>query len=156
RVARHAPDLPTKLLAVDIVTPSDLVAHNPNAVGGDPYGGSAELDQSLLWRPLPAASRHSTPIPGLSHIGASPHPGAGLRGPGPPRCTPAHPDGAPAAPPLTASTKANAAAASTTGSDHAHSPRNETAVAPATQPAKKPTRTPKGLFTRSLSSSVSG
>jgi len=80
RVARHAPDLPTKLLSVDIVTPSDLVAHNPNAVAGDPYGGSAELDQNLLWRPLPAASRHATQIPGLWHIGASTHPGAGLGG----------------------------------------------------------------------------
>src|SRR5262244_716260 len=80
RVAQHAPDLRAKLLSVDIVTPSDLVAHNPNAVAGDPYGGSAELDQNLLWRPLPAASRHATQIPGLWHIGASTHPGAGLGG----------------------------------------------------------------------------
>jgi len=40
RVAKHAPDRPTKLLSVDIVTPSDLVNHNPNAVADDPYGGS--------------------------------------------------------------------------------------------------------------------
>ena len=57
-----------------------IVVHNPNAVAGDPYGGSAELDQNLLWRPLPAASRHATQIPGLWHIGASTHPGAGLGG----------------------------------------------------------------------------
>jgi len=80
RVARHAPDLFSKLLSVDIITPRDLVAYNPNAVAGDPYGGSAELDQNLLWRPLPAASRHATQIPGLWHIGASTHPGAGLGG----------------------------------------------------------------------------
>jgi phytoene dehydrogenase-like protein len=80
RVARHAPDLTAKLLSVDIVTPSDLVAHNPNAVAGDPYGGAAELDQNFLWRPLPEASRHATQIPNLWHIGASTHPGAGLGG----------------------------------------------------------------------------
>src|SRR5262245_58392291 len=80
RVSRHAPDLHTRLLAVDIVAPSDLVAHNPNAVAGDPYGGSAELNQNLLWCPLPVASRHATQIPGLWHIGASTHQGAGLGG----------------------------------------------------------------------------
>ncbi|MFI8182249.1 NAD(P)/FAD-dependent oxidoreductase [Actinacidiphila glaucinigra] len=80
RVARHAPDLPGKVLAWDAVTPVDLAAHNPNAVAGDPYGGSAELDQSLLWRPLPGASRHATPVPGLWQIGASTHPGPGLGG----------------------------------------------------------------------------
>ncbi|MET8638744.1 NAD(P)/FAD-dependent oxidoreductase [Streptomyces sp. NPDC004680] len=80
RIARHAPDLPEKLLAWDAVTPSDLLAHNPNAVDGDPYGGSAELDQALLWRPLPGAARHATPVPGLWHIGASTHPGPGLGG----------------------------------------------------------------------------
>ncbi|MEU6345649.1 NAD(P)/FAD-dependent oxidoreductase [Streptomyces sp. NPDC046977] len=80
RIARHAPDLPGKVVAWDAVTPRDLAAYNPNAVAGDPYGGSAELDQSLLWRPLPSAPRHATPVPGLWHIGSSTHPGPGLGG----------------------------------------------------------------------------
>ncbi|MEV7189044.1 hypothetical protein [Kitasatospora sp. NPDC093102] len=80
RVARHAPDLPGKVLAWDAVTPTDLASYNPNAVAGDPYGGSAELDQNLLWRPLPGAPRHATPVPGLWQIGASTHPGPGLGG----------------------------------------------------------------------------
>jgi phytoene dehydrogenase-like protein len=80
RIARHAPDLPDKVLAWDAVTPTDLASYNPNAVAGDPYGGSAELDQNLLWRPLPDASRHATHVPGLWHIGASTHPGPGLGG----------------------------------------------------------------------------
>ena len=58
----------------------DLAAHNVNAVHGDPYGGSAELDQNFLWRPTPAGARHTTPVPGLWHIGASTHPGPGLGG----------------------------------------------------------------------------
>ncbi|MEW2398256.1 NAD(P)/FAD-dependent oxidoreductase [Streptomyces sp. NPDC046862] len=80
RIARHVPDLHDKVLAWDAVTPTDLAAYNPNAVSGDPYGGSAELDQNLLWRPLPAAARHATPVPGLWQIGASTHPGPGLGG----------------------------------------------------------------------------
>ncbi|OPF78905.1 dehydrogenase [Streptomyces antioxidans] len=80
RIARHAPDLPGKVLAVDVIAPPDLARRNPNAVDGDPYGGSLELDQSFLWRPLPATGRHATDVDGLWHIGASTHPGAGLGG----------------------------------------------------------------------------
>jgi len=47
---------------------------------GRPYGGSAELDQSLLWRPLASSGRHATPVGRLWHIGALTHPGAGLGG----------------------------------------------------------------------------
>ena len=80
RIARHAPDLRDKIRGIDILTPDDLRARNPNAVSGDPYGGSAELDQSLLWRPLASSGRHATTIGRLWHIGASTHPGAGLGG----------------------------------------------------------------------------
>ena len=80
RVARHAPDVRDKIRAIDVLTPDDLRHRNPNAVGGDPYGGCAELDQSLLWRPLASSGRHATPIDRLWHIGASTHPGAGLGG----------------------------------------------------------------------------
>jgi phytoene dehydrogenase-like protein len=80
RIARHAPDLRSKILAIDVVTPADLAAYNPNAIQGDPYGGCAELDQSFLWRPLPSSGRHATEVRGLWHIGASTHPGAGLGG----------------------------------------------------------------------------
>ncbi|SDM07538.1 phytoene desaturase family protein [Nonomuraea jiangxiensis] len=80
RIARHAPDLRDKVLARDVITPVQLSARNPNAVGGDPYGGANELDQSYLWRPLPSSGRHATGVGGLWHIGASTHPGAGLGG----------------------------------------------------------------------------
>jgi phytoene dehydrogenase-like protein len=80
RIARHASDLRDKIRGIDILTPTDLLARNPNAVNGDPYGGSAELDQSLLWRPLASLGRHATPVGRLWHIGASTHPGPGLNG----------------------------------------------------------------------------
>jgi len=80
RVAQHVPDLRDKIRAIDVLTPDDLRDRNPNAVSGDPYGGSAELDQTLLWRPLASSGRHATPVGRLWHIGASTHPGAGLGG----------------------------------------------------------------------------
>ncbi|MQA10217.1 MAG: FAD-dependent oxidoreductase [Pseudonocardiaceae bacterium] len=80
RVARYAPGLRSLVRGMDVITPADLAAANRNAMAGDPYGGSAELDQNLLWRPLPSAARHRTPVRGLWHIGASTHPGPGLAG----------------------------------------------------------------------------
>lgn len=75
RVAAHAPGLRDLVLGMDVITPADLAAYNPNALEGDPYGGSVELDQNFLWR-----GSHATPVPRLWHIGASTHPGPGLGG----------------------------------------------------------------------------
>lgn len=80
RVEEHAPGLRSSILHTTVITPEDLAAANPNAVHGDPYGGSMELDQNLLWRPLPDSGAHTTPIGSLFHIGASTHPGGGLSG----------------------------------------------------------------------------
>ncbi|MBA0127577.1 NAD(P)/FAD-dependent oxidoreductase [Haloechinothrix sp. YIM 98757] len=80
RVASHAPGLGDRVRAIDVITPVDLAAHNVNAVHGDPYGGSAELDQNFFWRPTPACGSHATPVRGLWHIGSSTHPGPGLAG----------------------------------------------------------------------------
>ncbi|WP_104525920.1 phytoene desaturase family protein [Blastococcus atacamensis] len=78
RIERQAPGLRERVLGVRALSPVDLQAANRNAVDGDPYEGSQELDQNLLWRPGPLTSRHRTEVPGLWHIGASTHPGAGL------------------------------------------------------------------------------
>ncbi|GGJ39079.1 phytoene desaturase family protein [Paenarthrobacter histidinolovorans] len=80
RLEQFAPGTRASVLASDILAPTDLALANPNAVNGDPYGGSAELFQNLLWRPFPEASGHRTAIQGLWHIGASTHPGPGLSG----------------------------------------------------------------------------
>lgn len=78
RIERFAPGLGASVLGVDVISPVDLQGANVNAQGGDPYGGSAELHQNLLWRPLPSASRHRNAVRGLWHIGAATHPGPGL------------------------------------------------------------------------------
>ncbi|MFE4196986.1 phytoene desaturase family protein [Paenarthrobacter sp. NPDC056912] len=80
KLEEFAPGARASVLGWDIVSPQDLAANNPNAVKGDPYGGSAELFQNLLWRPFPSAAGHQTPVKGLWHIGASTHPGPGLSG----------------------------------------------------------------------------
>jgi phytoene dehydrogenase-like protein len=80
RIERHAPGLGDLVVGRAILTPDDLAAHNPNAIDGDPYGGATDLDQRLLWRPLPSAAHHATPVKRLWHIGAATHPGPGLSG----------------------------------------------------------------------------
>lgn len=79
-VEEHAPGTKESVRGIKAFSPADLESHNPNAISGDPYGGSAELDQNLLWRPGPASAKHRTRIKGLWHIGAATHPGPGLGG----------------------------------------------------------------------------
>lgn len=79
RIERYAPGLRDSVIGRTVLTPADLTAANANAVHGDPYGGAAEIDQSLLWRPG-TGTGHRTGIDGLFHIGAFTHPGPGLGG----------------------------------------------------------------------------
>lgn len=79
RVEQHAPGLSDRVLARHVISPAGLSAANANAVHGDPYGGAAELDQSLLWRPG-TGTGHRTGVGRLFHIGAFTHPGPGLGG----------------------------------------------------------------------------
>ncbi|GAB2459522.1 NAD(P)/FAD-dependent oxidoreductase [Nocardioides hungaricus] len=80
RVEQCAPGTVASVLKTDVLNPTDMVAINPNAVNGDVYSGSMEMDQSMFWRPLPHQGKHATAIRGLWHIGASTHPGPGLAG----------------------------------------------------------------------------
>ena len=78
RLAAAIPNLPAATLRRVVLSPADIERQNVNLVGGDIYGGSCALDQSLLWRPLAQAPGHRTAVEGLWHIGASTHPGPGL------------------------------------------------------------------------------
>lgn len=79
-IEEQAPGLRSLVVSSHALNPLDLERANPNAVGGDPYGGSLELDQSLLWRPGPRTARHRTVVDNLWHIGSATHPGPGLGG----------------------------------------------------------------------------
>src|SRR5699024_5214640 len=74
----YAPGLSNLIQGSEFLSPTDLEAINPNAIHGDPYGGSAEIYQNLLWRPLSKESGWSDPVKNLYHIGAAVHPGPGL------------------------------------------------------------------------------
>ena len=78
RVGRHIRNLESATVRSVALSPVEIAALNVNLVGGDIYGGSCALDQSLFLRPLPQAPGHRTPVDGLWHIGASTHPGPGL------------------------------------------------------------------------------
>jgi phytoene dehydrogenase-like protein len=78
RIARHVPNLESSIRKRVTLSPADLQAANVNLHQGDPYSGALQLDQNLLWRPLPSSPGHATPVERLWHIGASTHPGPGL------------------------------------------------------------------------------
>jgi phytoene dehydrogenase-like protein len=80
RIEAFAPGLRDLVRGIRTISPPELEAVNRNAISGDAYAGSGELDQALIWRPIAGASRHRTPVRGLWQIGASTHPGAGLGG----------------------------------------------------------------------------
>jgi phytoene dehydrogenase-like protein len=63
-----------------VATPPLLEASNANLVGGAVNGGSAQLHQQLVFRPVPGLARAETPVRGLYLGSASAHPGGGVHG----------------------------------------------------------------------------
>jgi phytoene dehydrogenase-like protein len=80
QVGQHAPNVPGSVLGMSIVAPDDLSRVNRNCGPGDPYGGSHDLSQSYLFRPLPGQPSHHTAVPGLWMLGAATWPGHGVNG----------------------------------------------------------------------------
>lgn len=80
QLSRHIRNLDSALLERVVVSPRALEAGNLNLLHGDPYGGSLEVAQHYLWRPMPGRPGHATHIEGLYQIGASTFPGHGLGG----------------------------------------------------------------------------
>jgi phytoene dehydrogenase-like protein len=60
--------------------PDDLEAADANLGSGAVNGGTAQLHQQLVFRPLPGLGRPETPIENLYLAGASAHPGGGVHG----------------------------------------------------------------------------
>ena len=58
----------------------DLERRDANLIGGSLNGGTAALDQQLIFRPIPGAGRAATPIGGLYLASASAHPGGSVHG----------------------------------------------------------------------------
>ncbi len=63
-----------------VLTPRSLTESNANLVGGSKNGGTAQLHQQLVFRPVAGTGGARTPIRGLFLASASAHPGGGVHG----------------------------------------------------------------------------
>jgi phytoene dehydrogenase-like protein len=79
QLERYAPGFRDVVLARSVLGPADLEARNPNDVGGDINGGSAELRQ-LLTRPVARLVPWRTPLSGVYLCSSSTPPGGGVHG----------------------------------------------------------------------------
>jgi phytoene dehydrogenase-like protein len=80
RLERLAPGFGDRVVARRVLGPRELEARNANLVGGALNGGTAQLHQQLVFRPVPGLGRAETPVRGLYLGSASAHPGGGVHG----------------------------------------------------------------------------
>jgi phytoene dehydrogenase-like protein len=80
RLEGLAPGFRQLIYGRSILAPPDLEAMNENLVGGDIGGGSAQIDQQLIFRPAFPYFRYRTPVKGLYLASSSTHPGPGVHG----------------------------------------------------------------------------
>jgi phytoene dehydrogenase-like protein len=79
-VERLAPGFRRLIRARHALTPPRMEAMDANLVGGAMNGGTAQIHQQLMFRPLPGLGRPSTPVKGLYLASSSAHPGGGVHG----------------------------------------------------------------------------
>lgn len=75
-----APGFKDLVIGRHVMNPITLQEKNANLVGGAVNGGTAQLHQSLIFRPTAGLARPETPIKGLYLASASAHPGGGVHG----------------------------------------------------------------------------
>ncbi len=81
RLERLAPGFGSRVRSRRVLGPHDLQARNANLIGGAIGGGTTQLQQELVFRPVPALrGRAETGIPGLYLASAAAHPGGGVHG----------------------------------------------------------------------------
>lgn len=80
QMEQFAPGFRDRILDRHVVTPRSLEAEDANLVGGAVNGGTAQIFQQLVFRPVPGLGRAETPIKGLYIGSASAHPGGGVHG----------------------------------------------------------------------------
>jgi phytoene dehydrogenase-like protein len=79
QVERFAPGFRDLVLERNAMSPAAMEAHNPNYVGGDINGGSADLRQ-LFARPVARLNPYRTPLDGVYLCSSSTPPGGGVHG----------------------------------------------------------------------------
>ncbi len=80
RIEAHAPGFGDLVVGTTVQGPADLEAENASLVGGDISGGTSQLHQQLVFRPMPGLARPETPVAGLFLGSASAHPGGSVHG----------------------------------------------------------------------------
>lgn len=80
RIETLAPGFTSRVLQRRILGPHELQQRNANLIGGSIGGGTSQLHQELVLRPVPGAGRAETGIRGLYLASASAHPGGGVHG----------------------------------------------------------------------------
>jgi phytoene dehydrogenase-like protein len=80
RIERLAPGFGILIQARRVLGPRELEARNANLIGGAIGGGTAQLHQELVFRPVPGLGRAETGVAGLYLGSASAHPGGGVHG----------------------------------------------------------------------------
>jgi phytoene dehydrogenase-like protein len=79
RIAEFAPDLPSKILHRQVMTPLDI-ERTTGLTEGNIFQGELSLEQLFFSRPVPGWARFRTPIRDLWMCGSSTHPGGGIMG----------------------------------------------------------------------------
>jgi phytoene dehydrogenase-like protein len=79
-VEAHAPGFRDRILHRVVQRPGDLQDADANLVHGAVNGGTAQLFQQLVFRPVPGLGRPETPIDHLYLGSAAAHPGGGVHG----------------------------------------------------------------------------
>jgi phytoene dehydrogenase-like protein len=80
RIEQLAPGFGSRIIARRVLGPREMEARDANLIGGGVNGGTAQLHQQLVFRPVPGLGRAETPIRGLYLGSASAHPGGGVHG----------------------------------------------------------------------------
>ncbi|MEP6952450.1 MAG: NAD(P)/FAD-dependent oxidoreductase [Solirubrobacteraceae bacterium] len=79
-IEQRAPGFRALIRGRHVLRPQDMQSRNANLVGGALNGGTAQIHQQLVFRPVPGLGRPETPVPGVYLAGAGAHPGGGVHG----------------------------------------------------------------------------
>ncbi|MEI5675617.1 MULTISPECIES: phytoene desaturase family protein [unclassified Nocardioides] len=80
RIEQLAPGFGSRITARRVLGPRELEARDANLVGGGINGGTSQLHQELIFRPVPGLGRSETGVRSLYLASASAHPGGGVHG----------------------------------------------------------------------------
>jgi phytoene dehydrogenase-like protein len=79
RIGQFAPNVPSAVVAMQVLTPLDL-EREYGLTEGNIFHGDIAADQLFHMRPVPGWARYATPVAGLYLCGAGAHPGGGVTG----------------------------------------------------------------------------